>query len=122
GTIAAGPCPDEIGTDRDDALHEERPPVVTDEVDGRAYARDFADEPVDVRLLRRDEARWPRRVEAGQGDRDHVAAREVGAHPVPEPVRVGDPVDEDGWHGGFSIGPDRPLLRGRADELTRRRE
>ena len=71
---------------------------MADEVDRLADALELADEPVDVRLLGRGEARRDRAAEARQRGRDDVAAREVGPELVPEAMRVGDAVDENDRH------------------------
>ena len=55
GARARGPRADEIGAQRHDALHEQRAPVVTDEVDRFADRLDLRDQPVDVRVLGRVE-------------------------------------------------------------------
>src|SRR5437764_1206034 len=82
-TLAAGPRPDEVGPEGDRALHEERAPVVADQVDGLAHALDLRDEPVDVVLLGRLEARRQGDAEAGQARRHDVATREMRAELVP---------------------------------------
>src|SRR6266566_2790258 len=116
--VAARPGADEVGPERDQPLHQERAPVVADEIDGRADALDLAREPVDVRLLARGEARRQGASEARQRRRDDVGAPETGADRRPETVRVGDTVDEEGRHDG-----DHPIVsttRNRAFPLTMR--
>src|SRR5262249_40488707 len=98
GAVAARPGADEIRSERDDALHEQRAPVVADEVDGLADALDLRRQPVDVRFLGGVEADRNRTAEAGQRGREHVASREVRAQLVPEPVGIGHAVHENRGH------------------------
>jgi len=81
-------------------LHEERAPVVTDEVDRCSDAFDLADEPLDVDFLRRLEAGRRGHPEATKARCQHVAAREMRTELVREAVRVRDALHEDGGHQG----------------------
>ena len=108
------PAPHRLGAQRHRAQHEQRAPVVADDVDGPGLARQLAEQPVHVGFLGRVEALGRRAAESRQRQRDDVLPGETREESGPDAVRVGDSVDENGGHPGRHPRDARPASQARA--------
>jgi hypothetical protein len=78
-----GPRPKEFSASRRDSVRKQRPPVVTDEIDGCVERLEFSDEPIGVVVLGGSESLWTGTAESRDRKCDGLFI-ELCAHLVPE--------------------------------------
>ena len=93
------PAAHQVRTRADHPDDEATTPVVTDQIDLARERLELGDEPGDVLLLGRTEARWTFAAEARQLQSDDVVATEMRAQRVPQGGRLRYTVDQNSGHG-----------------------